>query len=526
MNNSDNTDRPNDTDDHEKTVIVSRTTQFSDTAALNKGSNHTDIDDSEGTVLVSTMNTSSDPDRTLALPPEALTKDPDRTIALPDNGPVSNSDFAGFKLGDTIKGRFVLTEHLGAGGMGSVYKALDLIQEEAQDKNPWVAIKLLDNIELDGQDALIFLQRETSKARSLSHPNIITVYDVDRDTNVVFMTMECLDGISLEQWIEQNSPATLEQCLPIWIAAASALEYAHQKGLVHCDFKPGNVVISNTNEIKVIDFGIARAKADAFSGNKTMLDLNAMGAMTRAYASCEMIEGQAPEPTDDIYALAIVMYKMLTGKHPYPGKTATQARAMKLAPPVIKDLKKSVWLQLNAGLSYDRASRPQHALEILKGLIKEKPSFDIRLLGGGVVALVTALGFVGFQLNQQETQQIPVGPQTIPTTVQPQEPVLSPEEAEELEIKLNTAEAHLLMGFYVLPPTNNAYDAFKDVLVLYPYNQRAKAGIKEIADHFATESKRYSSNRQAEQALNAIQQGLKVMPDHAELLFLREEYLQ
>ncbi|MFT5693522.1 MAG: serine/threonine protein kinase [Oceanicoccus sp.] len=525
MNKSDSNKSPIDAENHEKTVLVSRTTQFSGSAKADLASSKEKTVANDETVVVARNTTSADPDRTLVLPPETLTKDPNLTVALPNNGRVDESNFAGFKLGDTIKGRFVLKEHLGAGGMGSVYKALDLIQEEAQDKNPWVAIKLLDNIEMDGQDALIFLQRETSKARSLSHPNIITVYDVDRDANVVFMTMECLDGISLEQWIEQNSPASLEKCLPIWEAAASALEYAHQKGLVHCDFKPGNVVISKTNEIKVIDFGIARAKADAFSG-KTMLDLNAMGAMTRAYASCEMIEGQAPEPTDDIYALAIVMYKMLTGKHPYPGKTATQARAMKMSPPPIKNLKKSVWLQLSAGLSYDRASRPQHALGILKGLIKEKSVFDVRLVGAGVVALLAVSGFLGLQLSQQKDQQVPLAPQNTVIPVQRQEPVLPPAEAEELEVKLSTGEAHLLMGFYILPPTNNAYDAFKSVLALYPNNERAAAGIKEIADHFAAEGKRYGANRQSEQALNAIQQGLKIMPDHAELLSLREEYFQ
>jgi len=523
MNKSDSTDSANDSDEQDKTVVVATGNYNADPGYLDKELENSNTGEFEETVAL--PDASSDPDRTLILSPDELAKDPDRTMALPADSPRGESKFSGFKLGDTIKGRFVLTEHLGAGGMGSVYKALDLIQKEAQDKNPWVAIKLLDNIELDGQDALIFLQRETSKARSLSHPNIITVYDIDRDTDVVFMTMEYLDGISLEQWIEQHSPATLEQCLPIWEASASALEYAHQKGLVHCDFKPGNVVISKTNDIKVIDFGIARAKADVVSA-KTLLDLNAMGAMTQAYASCEMIEGLAPEPTDDIYALAIVMYKMLTGEHPYPGKTATQARAMKMAPAVIKDLKKSVWLQLSAGLSYDRASRPQHALEILKGLIKEKPVFDIRVIGAGSAALLAALAFIGFQLSNQDAQQIPLVPQDTVVTPQRQGPELSPEEAEELEIKLGTAEAHLLMGFYILPPTNNAYDAFKDILVLYPYNQRANAGIKEIADHFATESKRYSSSRQSEQALNAIQQGLKVMPDHDELLLLREEFLQ
>jgi serine/threonine protein kinase len=353
--------------------------------------------------------------------------------------------------------------------MGNVYKALDLIQEEAQAQNPWVAIKLLDNIELDGQDALIFLQRETSKARSLSHPNIITVYDVDRDKNVVFMTMEYLDGISLDQWIKKNAPATFEQCLPIWEASASALEYAHKKGLVHCDFKPGNVVISKSSGIKVIDFGIARATVDAHCTDNTVLNLNEMGAMTLSYASCEMIEGQAPEPTADIYALAIVMYKMLTGKHPYPGKNAIQARALKLSPAAIKDLDKSVWLKLNAGLSYDRANRPQHATQILTDLIKPNPGFNKQLIGGGSAALLLVLGYLGFNLSTQETQKIALpAPQTDNIEVQIEEPVLTQEQANELEIKLTTAEAHLLMGFYVLPPTNNANEAFKDILALYP----------------------------------------------------------
>lgn len=485
MNKSDNSTSPKDIEGSEDTVI------FTETASTGRSDN-----------VVKSTNTHSDIDET------------------------DDENFAGFNLGDTIKGRFVLTEHLGAGGMGNVYKALDLIQEEAQAKNPWIAIKLLDNIEMDSQDALIFLQRETSKSRSLSHPNIITVYDVDRDRNTVFMTMEYLDGISLEQWIEKNAPATIEQCLPIWEASASALEYAHQKGLVHCDFKPGNVVISKNNEIKVIDFGIARAKADASNVDGTLLNLNEMGAMTLSYASCEMLEGQAPEPTDDIYALAIVMYKMLTGKHPYPGKTAIQARILKMKPAVIKDLDKSVWLKLSAGLSYDRASRPQHALEILSGLIRTNSGFNKQLIRGGGAALLLVLGYLGFQLSTQEVQKIPlVEQQTDNIAIHMQEPVLTQEQANELDIKLATAEAHLLMGFYVLPPTNNAYEAFKDVMVLYPYNKRAKAGIKEIADHFAAESKRFSANSQTEQAFNAIEQGLNVMPDHAELLFLREEYL-
>ena len=248
--------------------------------------------------------------------------------------------------------------------------------------------------------------------------------------------------------------------------------------------------------------------------------------MTLSYASCEMIEGQAPEPTDDIYALAIVMYKMLTGKHPYPGKNAIQARALKMSPATIKDLDKSVWLKLNAGLSYDRADRPQHASQILTDLIKTNPGFNKQLIGAGGAALVLVLGYLGFNLSTQETQKtfLPV-PQTDNRPVQVAEPVLTAEQANELEIKLITAEAHLLMGFYVLPPTNNARDAFRDILKMYPYNKRANAGIKEIADYFTAESKRYSANNQTEQAFNAIQQGLDVMPEHAELLFLREAYL-
>lgn len=482
---------------------------------LDNSTSSNNAEDSEDTVFITKTTSSFDTSRI-----DAQSKNANINIDK-----IADEDIAGFNIGDTIKGRFVLHEHLGAGGMGNVYKALDLIQEEAQANNPWVAIKLLDNIEMDAQDALIFLQRETSKARSLSHPNIITVYDVDRDKNIVFMTMEYLDGISLDEWIEKNAPASLEQCLPIWKATASALEYAHHKGLVHCDFKPGNVVISKNNEIKVIDFGIARAKAGATNLDNTVLNLNEMGAMTLSYASCEMLEGQAPEPTDDIYALAIVMYKMLTGKHPYPGKNAIQARILKMTPPVIKDLDKSVWLKLNAGLNYDRAKRPQHATQILSGLIDSNSGFNKHIIKGSMAAFLLVLGYLGFQLVTEEgpkTRQ--TKPQFNDIPIDYQEPILTPEQANELEIKLATAEAHLLMGFYVLPPTNNAHEAFKDVMVLYPYNKRARAGIKEIADHFASESKRYKSNNQIEQALNAIQQGLNVMPEHTELLLLQEEY--
>ncbi|RAS35465.1 serine/threonine protein kinase [Paraburkholderia bryophila] len=262
--------------------------------------------------------------------------------------------------GDTLNNRFVLEECLGVGGMGTVYKALDLRKLEASDRKPYLAIKVL-NVQFRGNpNSLVALQREARKAQVLAHRNIITVYDFDRDGPIVYLTMEYLSGKPLSQLLRtpgyQGMP--VRAALPIVRGMCSALAYAHERGFVHCDFKPANVFLTTNAEVKVIDFGIARVfQRPEEESDATVFDPGSLGALTPAYASPEMIEHREPDPRDDIYALGCITYELLTGHHPYDRLSATQARNadFKLQRP--PDLDTKQWRALRAALSFDRNTR-------------------------------------------------------------------------------------------------------------------------------------------------------------------------
>ncbi|HZZ13649.1 MAG TPA: protein kinase [Paraburkholderia sp.] len=262
--------------------------------------------------------------------------------------------------GDTLNNRFVLEECLGVGGMGTVYKALDLRKLEASDRKPYLAIKVL-NVQFRGNpNSLVALQREARKAQVLAHRNIITVYDFDRDGPIVYLTMEYLSGKPLSQLLRTPGykGMPVRAALPIVRGMCSALAYAHERGFVHCDFKPANVFLTTNAEVKVIDFGIARVfQRPEEESDATVFDPGSLGALTPAYASPEMIEHREPDPRDDIYALGCITYELLTGHHPFDRLSATQARNadFKLQRPDNLDTKQ--WRALRAALSFDRTTR-------------------------------------------------------------------------------------------------------------------------------------------------------------------------
>jgi serine/threonine protein kinase len=263
-------------------------------------------------------------------------------------------------IGDTLNNRFVLEECLGVGGMGTVYKALDLRKLEASDRKPYLAVKVL-NVQFRGNpNSLVALQREARKAQVLAHRNIITVYDFDRDGPIVYLTMEYLSGKPLSQLLRtpgyQGMP--VRAALPIVRGMCSALAYAHERGFVHCDFKPANVFLTTNAEVKVIDFGIARVfQRPEEESDATVFDPGSLGALTPAYASPEMIEHREPDPRDDIYALGCITYELLTGHHPFDRLSATQARNAEFKLQRPPNLDATQWRALRAALSFDRATR-------------------------------------------------------------------------------------------------------------------------------------------------------------------------
>lgn len=282
-----------------------------------------------------------------------------------------------------LKNRFLLEKVLGVGGMGIVYKAKDRLKVEAQDRDPYVAIKVLSEEFKSHPQAFISLQRESRKSQRIAHPNTVKVYDFDRDGDTVFMTMEYMDGKPLDQLIRQYKATGLPRtdAWEIIDGMCSALIHAHAENIVHSDFKPGNVFITGNSMAKIFDFGIARAVANVDSlgtktGDKTVFDAGNLGALTPAYASFEMLQGEEPDVRDDIYALGCVIYEVLTGEHPYNKLPANEAYKRGLKLKKISGIKKHQWKAIEKSLSFKREDRTSSVEQFYKELTYiYKPGF-------------------------------------------------------------------------------------------------------------------------------------------------------
>jgi len=303
--------------------------------------------------------------------------------------------------GTVLKERFRLMEVLGVGGMGTVYRGVDLLKEEARDKNPFVALKVLNEDFKQHPDSFIALQREASRQQKLAHPNIATVYDFDRTGSTVFLTMELMEGQPLNTYIKKvikpKGGIPFPEALKIIKGLGAALNYAHERKIVHSDFKPGNCFLLKSGDVKVLDFGIARAvkTPGAGEGEKTLFDPSKLGALTPAYASAEMLDGMDPVPQDDIYALACVAYELLTGRHPFNKMPANQARANKLAPAPVKGLNRRQNRALARGLAFSRDKRSKTVHEFVTQLEDKRSIYQNPfIMVPAALALIAAIGVV------------------------------------------------------------------------------------------------------------------------------------
>jgi hypothetical protein len=292
-----------------------------------------------------------------------------------------------------LKQRFVLERKLGAGGMGTVYQARDLRKVEARDRHPYLAVKVLNNDFRTHPDAFIALQREASKSQALSHPNIVSIYDFDKDGDIPFMTMELLEGQELAALL-RDYPNGLPDSMvwPILEDVCAGLKRAHDAGITHSDLKPGNVFVLKSGRAKILDFGIARAaRINTTSADETVFDPARFAALTPAYASAEMLRGEEPEPVDDIYSLGVVAYQLFTGQHPYRRVRADEAFAQGMRPQRIRRLSRRQWRALERMLSLQRAGRAGSMEEVARGLLPARP---LQYWGAAALAGLVLVGAV------------------------------------------------------------------------------------------------------------------------------------
>ncbi len=348
-------------------------------------------------------------EETVPISPDQFTENTDQKY----RDAVRVSSLADLVPGAIIKNRFKLETRLGRGGMGTIFLATDLRKEELKDKDAYIAIKFLNEELHDRMEAIISLQREAKKSQTLSHPNIVTVYDFDRENTVFFLSMEYLKGESFDQYIARsaNRMEKNAQLMRYVEFMARGLAYAHQEGFVHADFKPANVFLTEQGQVKVLDFGIAQAVRSNLSskgeGNhaESIFDPSSLGAMTPNYASLEMLQGKKPVPSDDVYGLAVVAYELLSGFHPFQVEgqrlTAKLAYERGLTVKPLKGLSRRHMRALEKGLEFKRQDRFNDAGEFIDAI---KPKVKLRQSVIGVIAasLLAALISLWAAVNKTE----------------------------------------------------------------------------------------------------------------------------
>jgi hypothetical protein len=263
------------------------------------------------------------------------------------------------------------------------------------------------------------LQREAKKSQSLAHPNIVRVYDFDRDGATVYMTMEYLSGRSLAQIFRARDFRGMlpEEAMPVLEQIADALKFAHENGIVHADFKPANVIITDSGQVKVIDFGIARAfqRPDQVDMEATRFDPSTLGALTPTYASPEMLEHQEVDPRDDIYAFGCIAYEMLTGRHPFGRMQATEARDGGLQLERRNGLTRRQWKALKAAVAFDREQRTATVTQFCTDMRCPGVLSSTALkLSGLAASLLAVAGIAGYYYNSLPRPTLDVASTTAP----------------------------------------------------------------------------------------------------------------
>ena len=365
------------------------------------------------------------------LPAEA----PTIILGEPDGDRPTHADADGspaVAVGQTLDGRFQLVELIGEGGMSRVYKAIDAQRDPAQS-DEYVAVKVLSRPYNEDAAAFAMLQQEIHKLRTLAHPNIVRLFSCDRYEATVFITMEYLVGRSLYNRLHTRTliagaPPGIDRddAQSIIAAVAGALEYAHQNLIVHGDLKPGNVIITEVGQIKVIDFGVASwsLRPRTALERREAAQRQTASAVTPRYASPQLMARHKPETTDDIYALACLAYELMTGMHPFDDGAGT--RSPTFPPPLRAGLTAPQYSAITRGLQLEKRNRTPTVRQFMDefAVPERRSRWQSRTaLALGAALLVGAAALVSVVLwrhdHRTETPPLALAPDTEPSSAAP-----------------------------------------------------------------------------------------------------------
>ncbi|MCL1630906.1 Stk1 family PASTA domain-containing Ser/Thr kinase [Sporolactobacillus sp. CPB3-1] len=265
-------------------------------------------------------------------------------------------------IGKRVGGRYQIISRLGEGGMAIVYKAKDLILDR------FVAVKTLRPELADDEEFVRRFHREAESVTSLSHPNIVAIYDIGEE-DCYYIVMEYVEGMTLKEFIRDYSPVSIDEAIHIMKQIILAIAHAHEHGIVHRDIKPQNILIDESEHVKVTDFGIALA----VSGATITYTHSIMGSAH--YLSPEQAKGGKATVKSDIYAIGIVMFELLTGKLPFPGTSPVSVALKHLSSPMPyprdfrADIPQAVENVMIRALAKDPSDRYNHVTDMYQDIL-------------------------------------------------------------------------------------------------------------------------------------------------------------
>jgi len=509
-----------------------KSTSKGPTPATVGGLGRTDDSDFDRTIYPQAINRSPTPTRRSIEPPTPTRRSIDppsptevSVVQLTNIGPTAEAMAADSEkaagVGDVLDGRYRLVMELGRGGMGTVFKALDRNREDFRARNPYIALKLLSDEFRQHPDGVMALQRETERAQSLAHENIVKVFDFDYDGPHAYMTMELLEGEPLATWLQgpDFERATPERKWKMVEQIGAALVCAHKNGVVHSDLKPGNIFVCTSGTLKVMDFGIARPLREfGADGDTTMFDPGKrLGGLTPGYACLEQWNRESPDTRDDVYAFACLVYHIYGGQHPRGSILSREDLEQSPPPRRIRSLTGQQWNTLRRGLALHRRDRIGSVREFLlafepRSWVRRYRTFIIASAATAALALL----YFGVRYYQDFAADQALNSQLWPSTDGPTQP-LTPEQHRDIDDYLYLGQAALRQAgnahsteeltALLSRGDNNLLQLLKRVRELDPANAQALQLTSDAARLFEDRAQALLSAGRPADALQLVMEG-------------------